>query len=254
MIEAVLEAPTAEERPSLASVFMVNSPAVNPFVMPGPVAFTKSDDHFDVEWTDERDGPSSRAAADLAHEFVSRSRRDVERHPDSPRAFTNLGAALMTAGDVDEAIKTFETALRLERFHYPALAHLARARFLRDELSAAEQLAATLREHFPLDAVASMMLGCIAVRRDRAEDAVRELTVAVKLDEKSALPHYLLGMVLLGMHRDQDAIAHLRKATRLDSRSPALQRGLGVAYASRGDLARAIRAFRTSLALDSNAS
>lgn len=253
MIETALETSTTEEQPSLGPVFMVKSPAINPFVVAGPVAFVKTDNKLDLEWTRETDSPSSQAAAELAEEFVSRCKREVQRHPDSPRAFTNLGAALMTSGDVDEAIKAFQAALKLERFHYPALAHLANARLLREELSEAERLAVTLKEHFPRDSVASLMLGWIAVRQGRAVEAIREITIAAKLDEKSALPHYLLGMVLLSLHRDQDAIAHLRKATKLDSRSPALQRGLGVAYALRGDLRRAIRALRTSLALDSNA-
>jgi len=44
--------------------------------------------------------------------------------------------------------QAFEAALKVEGFHYPAMAHLASARFLRDELPEAEQLAASLREHF----------------------------------------------------------------------------------------------------------
>ena len=253
MIETVLENQTSEERPSLAPTFMVNSPTLNPFVALSPVTVVESDDHFDLEWTDERCATPTQSAVNLAEEFVARSKRDADMHPSSPRARTNLGVALIAADRVPEAIDAFKEALRLDGSHYPALAHLARLRLLQDDLSDAERLSNRLRELFPRDAVARMMLGWIALRRGNADHAVREITAASKLDAGSALPNYLLGMVLLGMHRTRDAIAYLRKATRLDDRSPTLQRGLGVAYASSGDLSRAIRAFRTSLALDPGA-
>ena len=253
MIEAVLRPPTTEERLSSAPAFMVNSPTLNPFVTPGSVVFVKTDDHFDLEWTDERRTAPTPSAIKLADEFIARSRREADRHSGSPRALTNLGVALMAAGEADDAIETFEATLRLDDRHFPALAHLARLRLLGDELREADQLATKLRKLYPRDAVAPLLLGCIALRRGDAEQAVRELTIAAKLDKGSALPHYLLGMVLLGMRRNRDAIAHLRKATRLDNRSPTLQRGLGVAYASCGNLGRAIRCLRASLALDPEA-
>ena len=253
MIEIVLDNPTAEERPSSAPTFLVNSPTSNPFVAPGPVAVVESDDHFDLKWTDDRWAQPTQSAVKFAEEFVARSKREAQLHSASPRAWTNLGVALMAADRTPEAIDAFKEALRLDGNHYPALAHLARLRLVQDDLSEAERLANKLHELFPRDAVARMMLGWIALRRGHADHAIREITAASKLDAGSALPHYLLGMVLLGMRRTRDAITYLRKATRLDERSPTLQRGLGVAYASSGDLARAIRAFRTSLALDPGA-
>ena len=203
MIETVLETPTTEERPSSAPAFMVNSPTLNPFVTPAAVTFVKSVDHFDLEWTDERCTAPIQSAMELAEEFVARSRQEAERHSASPRALTNLGVALMAAGEADEAIEAFETTLRLNDQHYPALAHLARLRLVRGELPEAEQLATRLRELFPRDAVAPMMLGCIALRREHADHAVREITMASKLDESSALPRFLLGMVLLGHAAEQ---------------------------------------------------
>ena len=253
MIEIVLENPTSEERPSSAPTFMVNSPTLNPFIAPGPVAVVESDDHFDVEWTDERSVKPTQSAVELAEESVARSKREARLHSGSSRARTNLGVALMAADRVPEAIEAFQEALRLDGHHYPALAHLARLRLVQDDLSDAERLATRLRELFPRDAVARMMLGLIALRRKHADLAIQELTAASKLDASSALPIYLLGMVLLGMRRTRDAIAYLRRATRLDDRSPTLQRGLGVAYVSSGNLARAVRALRTSHALDPGA-
>ena len=241
-----------EERPLVGPVFSVNSPAVNPFVSPGSVAFIKTDDHLDLQWVNEMDGPASRAGEDLGEEFIARSRCEAERHPDSARAHTNLGAAFMASGHLDEAVEAFQTALKFNKLHYAAIAHLARARFLRNELAEAGRLADLLSANFSRNAVGQLLKGCIAARQGRVDDAVRDLKVAVAFDEKSALPRFLLGMVLLGVRRDREAITHLREATRLDDRSPALQRGLGVAYASRGDFPRAIKALKTSLTLDRN--
>lgn len=250
MIETVLDTPATEERPSSAPVFMVNSPALNPFVAPGAVSFVESEDHLVLEWTDEGWRVPAPSGAELAEEFVGRCRREAERHSASPRALTNLGVALMAAGDIEEAMDAFAAALKLDGRHYPALAYLARLRLTRDEVDDAERLAKRLKDIFPRDAVARMMLGCIALRQGDGNRALQEIEAACKLDERSALPSYLLGMILLDMRRNRDAIGYLRRATRLDSRSPALQRGLGIAYAASGDLGRATRALRTALALD----
>jgi len=253
VIETALPTSTTEELPSPAPLFRVDSPAVNPFVTPGPISFTRTDDHLGLAWDDEAIAPDNRESVRLAEDFVSQSRRDVERYPNSPRSLANLGAALMAAGREAEAVEAFGMAVAIDPANYTALAHLARVHLLRDELDAAATFAGTLRVHYPTDPVPSLILGCVAVRRGDVETAVRELKSAANADRNSTLPHYLLGMVLLGAHREREAIAQLRAAIRLDEHSPALQRGLGVAFASIGDLGRAIRAFRTSLALDPRA-
>ena len=253
MIEMVLDNLATEERASPAPAFLVNSPTLNPFVAPGPVVVVERDEHFDLEWTNEDGARPTQSAANLAEEFVVRSKREAQLHSRSPRAWTNLGVALLAADRGPEATEAFGEALRRDGEHYPALAHLARLRLVEDNLFEAERLATRLHELFPQDAVARMMLGWIALRRGDGDQAVREITAAAKLDPASALPKYLLGMVCLSMRRTRDAIAYLRQATRLDDRSPTLQRGLGVAYAAVGDLVRAIRALRTSVALDPGA-
>ena len=242
-----------EERGSSEPAFRVNSPTLNPFVVPGPVAIVESEDHFDLEWIDEGDVTPTASATQVAEEFVARSSREAQLHSSSPRAWTNLGVALLTAHRGPEAMQAFGEALARDPNHYAALAHLARLRLVQDDLSEAERLATILRERFPRDAVARMMLGWVALRRGNADQAIQDITVAAKLDPGSALPNYLLGMVFLGTQRTRDAVAYLRKATRLDERSPTLQRGLGVAYAASGELSRAVRALRISVALDPGA-
>jgi len=72
VIDRVLETPTTEARRLWHPLFMVNSPAVNPFVMPGPVTFVKSDD---ILISSGRMSETARRAGrptDLAQEFVTR--------------------------------------------------------------------------------------------------------------------------------------------------------------------------------------
>jgi tetratricopeptide (TPR) repeat protein len=256
VIDELLAPSTVAESPSRAPEFRVNSPAVNPFITPGPIAITRSheNDYFDLEWTEGDQLSPTQASASFIDDVVERSKRDAARHAQSPRAWTNLGSALMGAGQIDEAVGAFERALALDSSHYPAAAHLARVKFLQGELDEAWDRALALGKQFPDDAVAPMMLAGVAVRRGQFDLAIEQLTLATTLDAKSPLPPYLLGMVLLGLRRVREAIARLKAAVRLDSRSPVLQRGLGVGYAASGDLSRAIRAFKTSLALDPNAS
>lgn len=239
-----------EDLPSDEPEFRVNSPASDIFIAAGPIDFLKSDDNIHLKWREPSYQMRSQEADNFLDAAVDRSRRDVDKHPESPRARTNLGVALMNADHVDEAIDEFETALRLDPSHYAALAHLVTARLRQGEFNQAEHLAGSLRQKFPADPVGPIMLACIAVRHGQPERAIAELEDAVRLDQKSPLSRYMLGMVLMECHQERKAIAQLKAAARLDQRSPVLQRGLGVAYAVHGDLKRAVRAFKTSLALD----
>ena len=242
-----------EDLPSDEPEFRVNSPASNLFIVVGPIDVVKSDDHIDLAWREPDYHTQIPEAENFLDDAVARSERDVDKHPESSRARTNFGVALMNADRVDEAIVEFESALRIDPSHYAALAHLVTARFRQGEVDQAEHLAASLRQRFPTDTVGPIMLACIAVRHGQSEQAVAALEDAVRLDQKSPVPRYLLGMVLMTRHQDSKAIANLKAATRLEPRSPVFQRGLGVVYAMHGDLPRAVRAFKTSLVLDPSA-
>ena len=228
----------------------MNAPASDLFIAAGPIDVVKSDDHIHLKWREPSYHVRTHEAENFLGEAVARSRRDVDKHPDSPRSRMNLGVALMNADQVDEAIVEFESALRIDPSQYAALAHLVTARLRRGEVDQAERLAASLRQEFPADSVGPIMLACIAVRHGQSEQAVAALEDAIRLDQKSPLPRYLLGMVLMALDKESKAIAQLKAATRLDPYSPVFQRGLGVVYAVHGDLKRAVRAFKTSLALD----
>ena len=242
-----------EDLPSSEPDFRVNSPTSNLFVAAGPIDVVRSDDRFGLTWRQPDYQMQSEVGESFLADAVARSGRDVEKHPDSPRARTNFGVALMNAGQLDRAIVEFESALAIDATHYSALAHLMTARFRRGEVEQAESLANVLRQQFPTDTVGPIMLACIAMRRGQSQRAVAKLEDAVRLDRKSPLPRYLLGLASLERQQERKAIAHLKAATRLDPHSPLFQTGLGVAYAVHGDLRRSVRAFRTSLALDPNA-
>ena len=243
-----------EDLPSGEPDFRVNSPASNLLIAAGPIDVVKSDDHVDLEWGEPDYKTLTHEEESFVTNAVARSERDVEKHPDSPRAITNLGVALINAEQLDKAIVAFESALAFDPTHYGALAHLMMVQFRRGEVDQAESIAVSLRQRFPTDAVGPIMLARIAMLRGRYQRAVAELEDAVRLDQKSALPRYLLGMVSLACQQERKAITHLKAATRLDPYSPVFQRALGVVYAVHGDLKRAVRAFKTSLVLDPNAS
>ena len=242
-----------EDLPSNEPEFRVNAPASNLFIAAGPIDVVKSDDRIDLEWREPDYQMRSPEAENFLDDAVAHSERDVNKHPESPRARTNFGVALMNSDRVDEAVVEFESALRIDPSHYTALAHLMTARFRRGEVDQAEQLAVSLQEQFPNDTVGPIMLARIALRNGQSDQAVAALEVAVRLDQKSPLPRYFLGMVLMARHQERKAIANLKAASRLEPRSPVFHRGLGVVYAMRGDLPRAVRAFKTSLALDPSA-
>ena len=249
MIGEPFATPQIREEPSSGPQFTVRSPAPGSFVFNGTIDVIKSGRHFDLTWRESDHPPQTVREDEFLTNILARSRREVERFPTSSRARTNLAAALMNANRIDQAVQEFEAALNIDENNYSALAGLAAARLRQGNFDGAEGILRALRQHYPHHPAGPVMAAFLAVQRGMTDTALDFLQQAVTLDSKSALPRYLLGMVLMSGHHDREAVSQLRAAARLEPRSPIFQRGLGVAYAVRGDLRRAVKSFRASYAL-----
>jgi len=89
-------------------------------------------------------------------------------------------------------------------------------------------------------------LGSALLEADRVEDAVVQLSEAIRLNPLLSAAHANLGMALLHASSPLEAEPSLRKALELDPTIPKARQMLGVLMQQRGDYAGALNEFRTA--------
>ena len=224
-------------------------PPNNPMVAASGLSLLRKDDEVSIEWDVEKPAPTDDLLTKVRQEFVSRSRKDVAKHPNSARVHTNLGIALMNQGELDEAVREFQTALSINLHYYVAGITLAKIMVEQDRLDEAEKLYSELQEAFPEDSAPTLSLAFVAMKKFDFKSAEQLFRRAIVLVEDAVLPKYLLAIVLLRLGRNREAISLLKASVRSEVRSPALYQALGVAYAMAGDHARSELNFKTALTL-----
>jgi serine/threonine protein kinase/Tfp pilus assembly protein PilF len=139
----------------------------------------------------------------------------VALRPDSPGAHLNLGVALATGGQLDEAIACQRRAIALDPKYVDAHSNL----------------------------------GGDLLKAQRPDEAMACFREAIALDPKSAPAHYGLGTVLYGKGRLDEAIACFRRAVALDPKFVNAHCNLGSALADKGQFDQAIACFKKAIEL-----
>jgi tetratricopeptide (TPR) repeat protein len=136
-------------------------------------------------------------------------RRALELDAYSMRAYDNLGLTQEALGKFDDAIATYERAMRLNRTRTPS-------------------------SPWP-----PLNLGALLVKLNRLEEAEQNLREALRYDPQFPQAHYQLGLVLEKQKRDREALAALEAAIRFDPDYPEPHYVLGRIYRRLGDSAKA---------------
>ncbi len=139
----------------------------------------------------------------------------VVKHPQNPRAHTNLGLALVHAGRFQEAIGHYEQALRIK----------------------------------PDSSQARYDLEIALARTSKVEEAIRHYEQALQIKPDSAEAHKGLGLVLAQAGRTEAAIGHFEQAVRLKPEDAGAYKDLAVALIQRGRTQEAIDNWKRSLRL-----
>jgi len=168
----------------------------------------------------DRAGDSAEAQELLAESYQARGefenaiakyRKILEQYPNQPGVHYQLGRIILakplTPESAEEARKEFEAELQTN----------------------------------PGSPAAEFMLGDLAWRQQRSDEAIEHFSRATKLDVGLAQPYLGLGIALNGAGKFADAIESLKKYVELDPGDPAGYYQLAIAYARSGNKQEAER-------------
>jgi serine/threonine-protein kinase len=136
--------------------------------------------------------------------------------PDSPGCLFNLGIALRTNRQLDEAIACFRKAIELD----------------------------------PKYAMAHRQLGLALQDQGQLDEAIASYRKAMKLDPESAWDHYRLGDMLKANGQLDEAIALYRNVVKVDPTNAHARGDLGQALQAKGQLGEAVACYRKAIELD----
>jgi len=202
--------------------------------------------------------------------------------PVAANAHEGLGQSLLLQGNLDQALKSFETARRIEpgrasvlysigEIHTKRGSHAEAARIYRDlvvlqpnDIKALERLSGAafrLKQYPEAEALTMralalqpanyygwMDLGLIQQQQDRLARAEHSFREAARLDPSRAAPLAALGTVLTVAGRHDEAATAFEAALRLNPTHAESLAGLGHVLKTIGQQARSIASYRTCIA------
>ncbi len=210
----------------------------------------------------------------------------VVKSPNNARVHNNLGKALATRGQIDEAMAHYRTALEINP-DYPdahsnlgaalarrgqtaeAMAHYRKALEINpDYAEAHNNLGVALNDRGQVDEAIAHYRKALEVKPDYAEvhnnlgfalrnkgvdaEAIVHFRKALELNPEYAEAHNNLGITLAGQGRMDEAIVHLRSATELNARVVAYHCNLANALAQLGQFDEMMAEYRETLEIDPN--
>lgn len=174
----------------------------------------------------------------------------VQKSPNKPRAYGNLGYAYYRLGKLAEAREYMWKALEMKP-DYPE-AHYIMAGILEKEKKESEtfeQYVEALRLK-PDYVDAWVDVGNILKNAGKLAEAVSHYLKALKINPNSERAHYHLGQTLVRLGDFDQAIWHYMIILELDPEITEAHRGLAVAFALRGEFEKAIEHYREALKMN----
>lgn len=174
----------------------------------------------------------------------------LEKDPDDPRTYNNLGVSLAGAGRIEEAIEQYKKSLSMNADSsqtHNNLGSVLAEEGKNDEALAHIQKAIELN---PDNGAAHVNLGHIyEVMGGHREEAISELIKGIELAPKSAEGHNILGVILARMGKMDEALNHLQAAVELAPQSAESRFNFGRALAATNRFSEALPQLETAAQL-----
>ncbi|MEW6078994.1 MAG: tetratricopeptide repeat protein [Thermodesulfobacteriota bacterium] len=156
-------------------------------------------------------------------------RDNVAKAPDVAEAGNNLGQALLAAGDTEQAVSSFNTALAKDPSLDSARVNLGVALMRLGRPDQAIDLFRTALENNPLNIQARYNLAGLLKELGRPDDAIAQLRQIIALDPVCVEALLNLGGLLLDRGQEKEALEWLEKAAALNPGDPGISNNLGIA-------------------------
>jgi superkiller protein 3 len=172
-------------------------------------------------------------------------------NPDNPWGHYMYGLSAWKAGDPEQAIASFDEALRLDPQHRKSLLNSARVLLEtsrpREALDRVERALAIE----PLSGEGLRLLGRARYELGQIPEAIDAYQRAIVLDERDVWAMNNLALIHIQQDRSDLALPILTRVVELRSGSPVFQNNLGTALERTGHFAAAKTAYEAAIAADS---
>jgi tetratricopeptide (TPR) repeat protein len=175
--------------------------------------------------------------------------RALGLRPDYAPSHNNLGAVLRERGKLDEAIDHLEEALRLRPDFVEAAYNLANALAAKGNLDEAVAQYRNVLELAPDAVDVRSNLGIALATQGKLDEATEQFRKAVALAPQTANPHYNLGNALLTRGTVNEAIEHLSQALQIDPAHVSARYELANAYLAQERFEQAVAQYREAIQL-----
>lgn len=183
----------------------------------------------------------------LREQAESASARAVELAPDLAQAHASRGAALSLAGRHDEALRSFEAAIRLDPTLFEAWYFYARSAFVEGDLDKAAGLYEQARRVKPDDYQSPLLMAQIYDDLGRHDDACAVRRQGIEIAEERLRLHpedvralYMAANGLVALGERETGLEWARRARALAPEEPMVLYNLGCIHALAGNPAEAL--------------
>jgi tetratricopeptide (TPR) repeat protein len=174
----------------------------------------------------------------------------VEGSPNKMRPRLKLGIAFTDQGRIDEAIREYQTAIKLKPDFADAYFNLGAAYFAKNRIDEAineYQSAIKLNSDYVKP---HNNLGNAYIAQGRIDEAIREYQTALKLKPDYVDAHYNLGLAYAAQGRIDEAINEFKISVQFKPDYADAHNNLGNAYTVQGRSAEAMIEYQTALKID----
>jgi protein O-mannosyl-transferase len=173
----------------------------------------------------------------------------VAKNPACWMARCNFGKVLADKGQIDDAVRQYQEAIRLQPDYAGAHYNLGNVLADKGQIDdAIRQYQETIRLQ-PDYARAHYSLGNILVQKGQIDDAIRQYQETIRLKPDHVEAHNNLGATLAGRGQTDEAIRQFQEAVRLKPDDVESHCNLGIALGQQGRTDEAIRQFQEALRL-----
>jgi predicted Zn-dependent protease len=172
-------------------------------------------------------------------------------NPDNPWGHYMSGLSSWKAGDPEQAIASFDEALRLDPQHRKSLLNSARVLLETSRPREALERIERAMSIEPLSGEGLRLLGRARYELKQIPEAIDAYQRAIALDERDGWAMNNLGLIYVQQDRSDAALPILARAVELRANSPVFQNNLGTALERTGHFAAAKKAYEAALAADS---